>query len=386
VKILISTPYYLPNVSGITIYVKILSEELVKRGHEVTILTNRYDLKTKSEEIVNGVKIKRLKVNFMIGKGAISFSFLKESIKEIFKNEVVNCHLPQPESLWMVIWSKILGKKVFLTHHTDLSFWKGFKNKFIDSGVFVCQYLAALGADKIIPYTKDYAQNSYFLKYFLKKIKAIYPPIRFEKKENLELQKNITRMIKNKKFVIGFCGRVAKQKGIELLIKSTKLLDKKLGKHNYVILMVGPIKVIGENYYDYLQNKYGKILKEKFIFMDNIDRKYLVNFYKKIDLLVLPSDDILESFGWVQIEAMKCGTPCVATDLPGMRVPVLETGFGKLFKNRDEKDLVEKLEEVLKNRKKYYQNKFNKNLKIFDYKNSLDDYEKLFSERVYIKS
>jgi len=193
-------------------------------------------------------------------------------------------------------------------------------------------------------------------------------------------------MIKNKKFVIGFCGRVAKQKGIELLIKSTKLLDKKLGKHNYVILMVGPIKVIGENYYDYLQNKYGKILKEKFIFMDNIDRKYLVNFYKKIDLLVLPSDDILESFGWVQIEAMKCGTPCVATDLPGMRVPVLETGFGKLFKNRDEKDLVEKLEEVLKNRKKYYQNKFNKNLKIFDYKNSLDDYEKLFSERVYIKS
>jgi len=95
---------------------------------------------------------------------------------------VVNCHLPQPESLWMVIWSKILGKKVFLTHHTDLSFWKGFKNKFIDSGVFVCQYLAALGADKIIPYTKDYAKNSYFLKYFLKKIKAIYPPIRFEKK------------------------------------------------------------------------------------------------------------------------------------------------------------------------------------------------------------
>lgn len=378
-KILISTPYYLPNVSGITIYIKILAEELVKRGHQVTILTNHHDLKTKKEETINGVKIKRLKISFMIGKGAISVSFFKESIKEIKKHEVVNCHLPQPESLWMTFWGRVFGKKVFLTQHTDLSFWKGWKNKLIDSGVFVCQFLAASLSTKIIPYTKDYAEHSYFLKYFLKKIKAIYPPIKFKKKDNLELQKRIDKLIKNKKYVIGFCGRIAKQKGIELLIKSTKLLDKKLNENNYVILLVGPIKVIGENYYEYLQEKYGEILKDKFIFMDNIERDYLSNFYEKIDLLVLPSDDTLESFGWVQIEAMKCGTPCVATNLPGMRVPVLESSFGELFENKNEKDLAEKIEKVLKNGKKYYQEKMTSKLEIFDYEKSIDEYEKIFN-------
>ncbi|HPT65702.1 MAG TPA: glycosyltransferase family 4 protein [Candidatus Woesebacteria bacterium] len=381
-KILISTPYYLPNVSGITIYIKILAEELVKKGHEVTILTSWHDLKTNKEEVTNGVKIKRLKIAFKIGKGPIIPSFLAESIKEIKKHDVVNCHLPQPESFWVAIVGKILNKKVFLTHHTDLSFWKGFKNKLIDGGVFICQYLAALLSNKIISYTSDYAKNSYFLKRFLNKTVAIYPPIKFEKKRNIKLEKKIKNIIKNKKYVIGFCGRIAKQKGIELLIKSTVLLDEKLGKENYVILMAGPTKVIGENYYDFLKRKYKKILKNKFFFLENIERKFLSNFYKKIDVLVLPSDDTLESFGWVQIEAMKCGTPCVATNLPGMRVPVLKTGLGELFENKNEIDLANKLELVLKKQKKYYKDKFNKNIKIFDYKKTINNYERLFSERI----
>jgi len=380
VKILLTATYYLPNVSGITIYINVLAEELAKRGHKITILTCQHDLNTKPEEIINGVKIIRLPVWFYIGKGPIYPSFLLRSIKEIRQNQIVNCHLPQPESLWLGLWSKFFRKKIFLTHHTDLSFWKGLKNKLIDSSVFVCQYFAAILSDGLIPYTKDYANHSYLLKNFSKKIKAIYPPIKFEKKDNKKLEKKIDELIKNKKYVIGFCGRIAKQKGIELLIQSSKYLDKNLGKNNYIILMAGPTKVIGENYFDYLQNKYQNILKEKFVFLDNMERDYLSIFYKKIDLLVLPSDDILESFGWVQVEAMKCGIPCVTTNLPGMRVPVIETGFGKLFKNRSKRDLANKIIEVLDKGKKYYQNKYNKKMKVFDYKKSIDEYEKLFSK------
>ena len=381
-KILLTATYYLPNVSGITIYIKILAEELVKRGHEVTILTSWHDIKTKKEEVINGVKIKRLPAWFYIGKGPIYPSFFWESIREIRKNQIVNCHLPQPESLWLALWTKFLGKKIFLTHHTDLSFWKGWKNKLIDSGVFVCQYLAAILADGLIPYTTDYANHSYLLKNFSRKIKAIYPPIKFEQKENKILETKINKLIKNKKYVIGFCGRIAKQKGIELLIKSTKILDRKIGAKNYVILMAGPVKIIGETYYEYLQEKYNEILKEKFVFLGNIEREYLSSFYKKIDLLVLPSDDILESFGWVQIEAMKCGTPAVVTDLPGMRIPVLETGMGKLFRNKNEIDLAKRLEEVLKKGKYYFQKEGKEKIKIFNYQNSIDNYEKLFKKSI----
>jgi glycosyltransferase involved in cell wall biosynthesis len=379
-KILITTTYYLPNVSGITIYINILAEELVKRGHEVTVLTSQHDSKTKLEETINGVRIIRLPVWFYIGKGPIYPSFLFRSIKEIRQSQVINCHLPQPESLWLAIWGKILGRKVFLTHHTDLSFWKGIKNKVIDSGVFVCQFLASSIASGIIPYTKDYAQNSYLLKHFLKKVTPIYPPIKFDKNKNVSFENKIDKLTKNKKYVIGFCGRIAKQKGIELLIQSTKILDKKLGEKNYILLMAGPTKVIGEKYFDYLQEKYSKILKEKFIFLGNIERKYLFGFYRKIDLLVLPSDDILESFGWVQIEAMRCGTPCVATNLPGMRVPITETGFGELFDNRNKYDLAEKIVRVLDNGKNYYHKKSVGKLAEFNYLESIDQYEKLFEK------
>lgn len=377
-KILITTTYYLPNVSGITIYINVLAEELVNKGHEVTILTSCHDKKYNLEEKINGVRIVRLPVWFYLGKGPICPSFLFRSIKEIRQNQVINCHLPQPESLWLALWTKILGKKIFLTHHTDLSFWKGFKNKLIDSGVFVCQYLAAVLADGLIPYTKDYADHSYLLKHFPKKNKAIYPPIRFKKNRDVKLESKIDKLVNGKKYVIGFCGRIAKQKGIELLVQSTKKLDEKLGKRNYVILMAGPTRVIGENYFGYLQNKYSKILKEKFIFLGKIERRYLFSFYKKINLLVLPSDDILESFGWVQIEAMESGVPCVATNLPGMRVPIDKTGLGKLFNNRDQVDLADKIVKVLYHGKKYYQNLTGNRLNEFSYKKSIKKYEKLF--------
>jgi glycosyltransferase involved in cell wall biosynthesis len=379
VKILITTTYFLPNLSGITIYIKILAEELVKKGHQVTILTSHHDLKSKKEEIINGVIIKREKVWFYLGKGPICPGFLYSSIKEIFKAQIINCHLPEPESVWVASWSKLFRKKVFLTHHTDLSFWKGIKNKTIDSLVFVCQYLACILATGIIPYTKDYANNSYLLKHFSKKIKPIYPPIRFVEKGNRKLATKINNKIKSKKYVIGFCGRIAKQKGIELLVEASKILDKKL-KGDYIILMAGPKKVIGEKYYDYLQNKHKNQLEKRFVFLDNIPREHLVEFYRKLDLLVLPSDDILESFGWVQIEAMRCGTPCVATNLPGMRVPIIETGFGELFENRNKSDLAEKILRVLNKGKKYFQKRNTDKLTKFNYLKSIDQYEKLFEK------
>jgi glycosyltransferase involved in cell wall biosynthesis len=376
-RVLISTPYYLPNVSGITTYIQILAEELVKKGYKVEILTSQHLSYLKKEEVVNGVLIKRMWAPIKIGKGVIMPFFPLISINEIVKSDVVNCHLPQLESVWMSFWGKILGKKVILTHHTDLSFWKGIKNKITDGGVLVCQFLAGLMADKIVAYTDDYAKSSYFLKHFLNKTVSIYPPIKFENNITIIKSPNkIDEQIKNKKYIIGFCGRIAKQKGLEVLIKSTQFLDKNLGKNNYVILLAGPTQVVGENYFEYLQNKYGETIKNIFIFLGNIPRENLADFYKKIDLLVLPSDDRLESFGWVQIEAMMMGTPCVATNLPGMRVPILETGMGEIFENHNAEDLAQKIILVLKNGKKYYQKKSN-NLADFDYQKTIRAYEQL---------
>lgn len=376
-KILISTPYFLPNVSGITIYVDVLAKELVKRGHQVTILTSQHESNLPLVEIRDGVKIRRLPAPISIGKGRIMPSLLWQGIKEIQKAEIINCHLPEFESGWMCLWAKIFEKNIILTHHTDLSFWVGWKNKIIDSSVFVSQIISGMLADFLVPYTQDYADFSYYLRYFSKKLKPIYPPIKFKNSKNSVLDKRIKEIIKGKKYVIGFSGRIAKQKGLEVLIKATDVLNKKLGNGNYVILLAGPKTVIGETYYQELLTKYGDLSKKNMIFLDGIPRSDLATFYKNIDLLVLPSNDRLESFGWVQIEAMKCGVPVVATDLPGMRVPILETRFGYLFENNNSDDLADKIIKSLTERKKTLPKNW-KGLSIFDYQKSIDEYEKLF--------
>ncbi len=59
------------------------------------------------------------------------------------------------------------------------------------------------------------------------------------------------------------------------------------------------------------------------------------------DLFVLPS--LNESFGVVQIEAMACGKPVVATDTPGSRGIIISDRHGLLCRPGDKDDLAEKI-------------------------------------------
>ena len=45
---------------------------------------------------------------------------------------------------------------------------------------------------------------------------------------------------------------------------------------------------------------------------------------------MVPSLNSTETFGLVQIEAMIHGTPCAASNLPGVRQPVIMTGMGEV--------------------------------------------------------
>ena len=67
--------------------------------------------------------------------------------------------------------------------------------------------------------------------------------------------------------------------------------------------------------------------------------------------------DHLDAFGYcvdiVQVEAALCGTPSVASALPGVRMPSRMTGMGLTVPPRDARALGEALIEVIANRPKY---------------------------------
>jgi glycosyltransferase involved in cell wall biosynthesis len=69
-------------------------------------------------------------------------------------------------------------------------------------------------------------------------------------------------------------------------------------------------------------------------------------FHRAADLLVLPSSE-LESFGIVLIEAMACGTPVVATRLPGVAEVVRDGETGLLAEPGDVAELTAKIDALL---------------------------------------
>ena len=92
-------------------------------------------------------------------------------------------------------------------------------------------------------------------------------------------------------------------------------------------------------------------------FLGKIAEEKMEEFYSSLDVFVLPSVNSLEAFGMVQIEAMFCGTPVIATDLYGVRTIVQKTGMGRVVKRNDPESLAHGIGEVLDHPEKYRRTK-----------------------------
>src|SRR5262249_28331917 len=102
------------------------------------------------------------------------------------------------------------------------------------------------------------------------------------------------------------------------------------------------------------------------------DAQAMADFYAALDVLALPSDS--DCFALVQAEAMLCGTPVVATDTPGGRMPVIQTGMGKVVPRGDARALGEALVEVAASPAKYRPPREHVR-RCFDIRRTVDRYE-----------
>ncbi len=372
-NILIALSYYYPNISGLSIYAKTLAEELYKRGNKITVLTSRHVKKYKYFSKENGIGVKRLWTPFILGRGPLMPTYFLEAFIECYKADVVNIHTPQFEGFFLAIISKILRKKLVLTHHCDLSNWPGFLNVISEKIIYFSLLISGALADSIIVYTKDYANHSKFLQHFGNKLIFLLPPVKFKISE-----KKLEIIDSSVKYKIGFAGRIAREKGIDYLINSTPYLNRRLGK-DFKIYFAGPRKgVIGGGFESQLSDLIEKY-KNYLVFTGPLDQVKMAMFYRSIDVLVLPSVERLESFGFVQVESMFSGCPVVASDLPGVRVPIRFSKMGEIVNIKNSEDIADKIVKILKNKNRYIRNTKDL-LKIFNWEKTISSYEKLFKK------
>ena len=139
------------------------------------------------------------------------------------------------------------------------------------------------------------------------------------------------------------------------------------------------VDVVGETHYRESLEPHIAALGDRWTFLGVLDPVEMSAFYGAIDVLVVSSVNSTESFGLVQVEAMLCGTPVVATDLPGVRRPVRMTGMGEVVTSRDAVALADGIGAVLTDPAHYVRPRAEIEA-MFDIDATVDAYTRLFAE------
>lgn len=357
-RILIVLTYYRPHTSGLTIYAERLAKALAQRGHAVTVMTSQFDKNLARDEYVDGVHIVRVPVLLRLSKGVIMPRFGMMANRLVKENDWIQLHLPQFDAAGVALRGRISKKPTIITYHCDLRMPQGLLNWAANRGVIWMNELAAKFTHRIVTYTQDYAENSSYLRRYLKKLKVIPPPVELPSASLEEIQAfKVKTNPDDFHPVIGMAARFATEKGVEVLLDALPEVLKVFPKVQ--VQFAGTFQnIIGEQaYFNRLISRINDYqVSGNWIFLGNLTPRQMASYYPNLDVLVLPSLNSTEAFGLVQIEAMLNGVPCIASNLPGVRQPVRIHKMGQVVPIGDSTALAKALIEVLSNRSAYIQN------------------------------
>jgi len=154
----------------------------------------------------------------------------------------------------------------------------------------------------------------------------------FKKQDVANLRKSI---IGDSKLVIGYIGRLVKEKGVDLLIKAVKEIN-----YDYHLLIIG-----NGSQKQQLINLVEKTgLTQKISFLSHIFYTDLPKYLNCLDILVLPSrttPNWKEQFGRILIEAMSCGVSVIGSS--SGEIPYVIGDAGLVFKEGNLNNLIKKI-------------------------------------------
>lgn len=316
-RMLIVVNYYFPYVSGVSEYARSVAEKLAQH-HDVTVLTGKHIPDLPDREIVDSYTIVRAEPLFFVDKGYISPAFVIAFKRLSRESDVINLHLPMLESGLLALLS---SRPLVVTYQCDMAIVGGTLSRLAVMGVRLSMRLALAKSKVIAVLSKDYAASSALLNDHQEKLVSIAPPNRFEGEELGTLARAEREIM-----VCGFVGRFVLEKGIETILEAARLLDDE----PFEFWLAG----------DYTEVAGGSILRKltsdieslggRIRLLGRLSDESLIEFYRTIDVLLLPSTNRFEAFGMVQMEAMTFGATVVTSDMPGVRETVRRTKIGQL--------------------------------------------------------
>ena len=385
-RILTVLTYYRPHTSGLTIYAERLARALAGRGHQVTVMTTQYDPALPLEEQMDGLQVIRVPVAVRLSKGVIAPTFGWVATRLVREHDVVQMHLPQFDAPGVAMRGRLFGRPSVLTYHCDLHLPPGLFNRFVNLVVKWQNNMAGILANQIVTYTRDYADHSSYLSRYKFKLRTILPPVQLPPADLQAVQAFAqAHQTAERRPVIGMAARFAAEKGVEVLLDALPVILDKY-PHAQVLFAGQYQNVMGEkSYADRLMPRIHEYEQSgHWTFLGNLNPVEMAAFYPNLDALVVPSLNSTEAFGLVQIEAMLNGVPCVASALPGVRMPVRMHHTGCVARIGDPASLAEGVIKVVSEPDEY-QGNIDAIRKAYEPDGIAAEYEKLFEGLMYHK-
>ena len=338
-----------PIIGGVETHLSILCPELVKQGHDVSLLTGSVD-QVKTSYLYKGVRIKReplMDLNWLSRRG---FEGLRRKVDETFfsfieetKPDIIHAHnMHYFSGLHTYTLERIAKERnipLILTAH---NVW--------DNGLFL-KLISDVKWNKIIAVSDYIKKEIVGVGIPAKRIVTIHHGIDIKnlKKKRAGLINKFPEL--QDKRIILHPARTSLAKGSDVSIKALKLIKKKFPDALLVLCGTRNIVDWGSRqekdiaYLSYLINRLGL---ENNVLMESFSREQMINLYQLAEFSIYPSS-FEEPFGLTMLESLACGKPMIVSHSGGMPEVIKDGENGFIVPLKDYNALAQRSIELLKN-------------------------------------
>lgn len=346
---------------GIEVYLFNVAQQITKMGHDVVLIDGKYTKDDPDIEIINGVKVVRLKSS-KVNWFSYNLNFLlsqiiwAQRIKKWLKTktfDIVYVCVPILGLALSMFCKKIKKRLVYSSH----SLRRGKSTYSLIDRVAIHLENRIVKKANLTIIANEVTAERIVRQAKVEADRVQLVPVGVDT-EQYKPKHDITEIVKkyaleNNNIVL-FVGRICADKGVEYLIKAADIVVNQYGKKNVSFVIVGPSEQFtkhyakSDNYIEKIRqlvDDYG--LSEKVIFTGTVQLDDKIQLYAACNMVVIPS--VVDLDPQVQIEAMASGKPVIGTNVGTMPRRIKHGQSGFIVEPADEKQLADKIIYLLDN-------------------------------------